>query len=208
MKVICRYVLPLAAMFVLLCSCGGRDIIPRSVMADIYADMFLADQWLADHTSERTTADTTLFYDPILARYGYTFEQYDNSVKHYLKDPERFSKIFRDASEKLKNGKKAFDRKKELADRVKEFNAQFRGYGEKDFKEDTLLWQAPITDSVILDSLRRKAALRDSILRAEFVRDSTQRDSLLRDSIRRQNARLDSALNAQRRRVETRNVSR
>lgn len=208
MRVICRYVLPLAAMLFLLCSCGGRDIIPRSVMADIYADMFLADQWLADHTYERTAADTTLFYDPILARYGYTFEQYDNSVKHYLKDPERFSKVFRDASEKLKNGKKAFDRKKELADRVKEFNAQFRGYGEKDFKEDTLLWQAPITDSVILDSLRRKAALRDSILRAEFVRDSTQRDSLLRDSIRRQNARLDSALNAQRRRVETKNISR
>ena len=84
----------------LLFSCSGRPrIIPRATLTDIYADMFLADQWLRDNSSERQRADTSLFYDPIFARYGYTFEDYDATVRKYMEDPEKFSKIFRDAAE-------------------------------------------------------------------------------------------------------------
>ena len=199
MRSFCRNILPVAALMLLLASCAGRDIIPRGVMADIYADMFLADQWILDHGTERHKADTSLFYDPILASYGYTFEQYDKSVKYYMQDPERFSKVFRAASDKLKKRQKVYERKKALVAQVKEYNAQFVGYKNKDFKEDTTLWKPPITDSLILDSLRRAAFLRDSLIRAAFVRDSLQRDSLMRDSVRRHNERLDSAIRLQRR---------
>ena len=194
-------------MCLLLASCN-RDIIPRAVMADIYADMLLADQWLSDHPSERSKADTSLFYDPILDKYGYTFEQYDKTVKHYLEDPERFSKVFRAAADKLRNKQKLYNRKKELADQVKAFNAQFIGYNTKDFEQDTTLWSPPITDSLVLDSLRRQALLRDSLLRAAEIRDSLQRDSLLRDSVRRFNARRDSIINSKRRRITTDNINR
>ena len=182
----------------LLCSCRER-IIPRATMVDIYADMFLADQWLSDHNQERTKADTSLFYDPIFARYGYTFEDYDRSVKHYLKDPERFSKVFRDASAKLAKKKDLYTIKSDHVAQIREFNDQFKSYMEANFDEDTILWRPPITDSLILDSLRRDSLYRDSLIRAAFVLDSLRRDSLYRDSIRRHNERIDSILNVKRR---------
>ena len=189
------------ALILLLTCCGGRArIIPRATLANIYADMFLADQWLADHSSERKTADTTLFYDPIFARYGYTFEDYDYSVKHYLKDPERFSKIFRAAADKLKKEHEMYLSKRDFVERVKAYNSGIRGYNIKDFSSDSLLWKAPITDSLILDSLRRDSLYRDSVLREAFRLDSLRLDSLYRDSIERKNARLDSILREQRNR--------
>lgn len=177
------HVLCVLALLCTIASCTGhRRIIPRGIMADIYADMFLADQWLSDHPGERKRVDTMLFYDPIFKRYGYSFEDYDASVKHYLKDPEKFSKIFRNASNKLK---KESERFRKLADRVQEitdFNASIKGYRDMNFDKDTLLWRTPWKD--LLDSLRRDSLYRDSLFRDSLVRDSLVRDSLRLDSLR------------------------
>lgn len=184
----------------LLLSCSGRPrIIPRSTLTDIYADMFLADQWLKDNNSFKKGMDTTLFYDPIFARYGYTFADYDATVKQYMRDPEKFSKVFRDAAEKLK---KEGARYGKMADRIKEnrrFNELFRNYSPIDFDADSLLWSRDsvtvdtvAVDSLVLDSLRRDSLRIDSLARVAFVADSLQRDSLRRDSIRLSRARRDS----------------
>ena len=182
----CRHILWGALLAVLLCSCSGRErIIPRGVMADIYAEMFLADQWLADHPSERNKVDTTLFYDPIFRRYGYTFEDYDASVRHYLKDPEKFSKVFRKASLKLKDGRDEFRRKAERLEAVREFNSAIKGYSTKDFRKDTIIWRSPYKDS---------ARIRDSLIRDSLIRDSLRLDSLRLDSLRLDSLRRDSLM--------------
>ena len=187
----------------LLASCSGRPrIIPRAVLTDIYVDMFLADQWLKDNSGERKRADTSLFYDPIFARYGYTFEDYDASVKHYLEDPEKFSRVFRDAAIKLEKKEGFYQKKVDHLKEVKEFNNYFKGkYTSVDFDADTLLWKrldSIVLDSLTLDSLRRDSLFRDSVMRETFRLDSLRRDSLVRDSMLRQKARLDSILNIQR----------
>ena len=175
----------------LLVSCSGRPrIIPRATLVDIYADMFLADQWLTDHPSERNKADTTLFYDPIFARYGYTFEDYDATVKRYIKDPEKFSKLFKEASNKLDVKSKRLDLKVKEINEIREYNKLFTRYVSRDFDSDTVLWSPPSTDTLVLDSLqldsiRRDSLFRDSIVRVTFVTDSLQRDSVRRDSLRR-----------------------
>lgn len=199
MRFHCAHMVAALLLTLLLFSCSGRTrIIPRSTLANIYADMFLADQWLSDHSSERSAADTSLFYDPIFARYGYTFEDYDRSVKHYLKDPERFSKIFRQAADQLKKEHDLYLGKKEFVDKVREFNSAITGYNIRDFERDSLLWKRPVTDSLVLDSLRRDSLYRDSVRRAALVLDSLRRDSLLRDSLQRRRAVVDSALMRQR----------
>ena len=173
----------LAALFA---SCAGRPrVIPRRVLTDIYAEMFLADQWLNDHKGERTRADTMLFYDPIFKRYGYSFEDYDASVRHYLKDPEKFSKVFRDASNKLKDKRDFYRRKVERMEKIREFNASIKGYSRKDFKADTIIWRSAYKDSL-------KQAFADSLLRDSLIRDSLRLDSLRRDSIRIDSLRRDS----------------
>ncbi len=92
-----------AVAMCLFFSCGKKEarVIPRSKMAKIYAEMLMTDQWISSAPSMMRIADTSLVYEPILEKYGYDSEDYRRSVEHYLDDPERFSKIFRSASEIL-----------------------------------------------------------------------------------------------------------
>ena len=181
-----RHMLPALMLVCLLASCSGRPrIIPRSTLADIYAEMFLADQWLADHGSERRKADPSLFYDPIFQRYGYTFEDYDATIKRYLKDPEKFSKVFKDASIKLKEGKDVYKNKYEQLESIREFNAAIKGYNTRDFNKDTVIWRSAYKDSMKLVALLRDSLIRDSLFRDSLRRDSLVRDSLYRDSLDR-----------------------
>jgi len=83
--------------------CCGRDegkVIPRNKMADIYAEMFLTDQWL-NTRALRKMADTSLVYEPILQKYGYTSKDYRKTVDVYLDDPERFARVLRTTGEIL-----------------------------------------------------------------------------------------------------------
>lgn len=97
-------------IFILLASCAcifascGRDdaeVIPRGTLAKIYADMFVTDQWTTSSPDIRRIADTTLVYEPILEKYGYTSADYRKSVDVYMDDPERFAKILRTSVEIL-----------------------------------------------------------------------------------------------------------
>ena len=96
-------VLILALVLVLVPSCrkDSAKVIPRSKLAKIYAEMLVTDQWIISTPKIRNIADTSLVYDPILEKYGYTPEDYQQSVMYYLNDPERFSRILRTSGELL-----------------------------------------------------------------------------------------------------------
>lgn len=96
-------VLILALVLVLVPSCrkDSTKVIPRSKLARIYAEMLVTDQWIISTPKIRNIADTSLVYDPILEKYGYTPEDYQQSVMYYLNDPERFSRILRTSGELL-----------------------------------------------------------------------------------------------------------
>lgn len=93
--------LAILAASLLLGACSRGRVIPRSKMVDIYADMFMADQWLKGDYKYRRMADTTLLYEPILESYGYTTDDYLKSVRKYMKDPDRFSRILKRTAAKL-----------------------------------------------------------------------------------------------------------
>lgn len=159
-----RHIIAALAVALLLCSCSGKPrIIPRSTLQDIYIDMFMADQWLSDHPGERSATDTLLFYDPIFKRYGYTFEDYDATIQRYLKDPEKFHRIFRDANIRLKMKRDYYRKKADELEEIREINSQIKGYSRKDFDADTILWRPESKDT--LDSTLRDTLLRDSLLR-------------------------------------------
>lgn len=61
----------------------------------------MTDQWISSTPSMRVVADTSLVYEPILAKYGYDKFDYIYSVDYYMNDPERFARIFRSCVEKL-----------------------------------------------------------------------------------------------------------
>lgn len=91
------------AVLALLPSCrkGEGEVIPRSDLSKIYAQMLLTDQWILHTPNMRNIADTSLVYEPILERYGYDSDDYRKSVDFYMDDPERFARIFRETGEIL-----------------------------------------------------------------------------------------------------------
>lgn len=131
------------------CSKGGR-VIPASKMADIYADMFLADQWIASHYSERRKADTTMFYEPIFEKYGYTTKDYDASVKYYISKPDDYSKILKTSGLKL-------DKKAKYLQKVEDYynnrKTEFSPYVPKEFNLDSLMSRDTMMKWHISDTL-------------------------------------------------------
>ena len=97
MKRIAHIVLLLAVV----AACHGPRLIPRSKMVDIYCDMFMADQLVRDNGTPHREMDSLLLYEPVFEKYGYDTDDYLHSVRYYLRDPERFAKVFEDVSERL-----------------------------------------------------------------------------------------------------------
>ena len=122
------------------CGRGGR-IIPEKKLARIYMDMFVADQWLRDYPDARKGADTTLFFDPIFLRYGYTFEDYDRSIHYYIDHPDQYSKVLTLAGDRLQADA---DRLQALVDARREREAELdsyrRLYRPGDFSSDSARW--------------------------------------------------------------------
>ncbi len=89
--------MPLAVFCLALtfsCSGGGK-VIPKKKMVRIYADMFVADQWLNQNYKAERVADTSFVYEAIFEKYGYDSEDYRASVDYYIQDPDRFARILR-----------------------------------------------------------------------------------------------------------------
>lgn len=82
-----------ALVCVLACSGRGARVIPKKTFAKIYAEMALADQWLQDNYKLRSVADTSLFYEAVFARHGYTADDYRFSIEHYLHNPDEYKRI-------------------------------------------------------------------------------------------------------------------
>ena len=86
--------------------CGKARVIPRGKLVDIYAEMFLIDQWLRDNQDVKKTADTLLVYEPIFNRYGYTTDDYLKTVEHYMREPDKYAKILKNTAKKLEKKEK------------------------------------------------------------------------------------------------------
>ena len=116
--------------------------------------MLMADQWIIENSRTRTQADTSLVYEPIFQRYGYDTEDYRASVAHYMKDPERYSRILRETAEildarilELKELKRIEDRRKSI---VPYKIDRFRLYYVRSVEG---LWEHGDSVSVEVDSL-------------------------------------------------------
>ena len=87
-------------------------------MTDIYTDMFLADQMVRDADIPRAQMDTMLLYEAVFEKYGYDTEDYLYSLRYYLKDPERFGKVFENVAKRLEGEVEALKKIVELRNRL------------------------------------------------------------------------------------------
>ncbi len=142
-----------AALCLAGCSEGGR-VIPKKDMIDLYADMFLADQWLRENPAARSAADTTLFFDPIFSRHGYSFQDYEKSIEYYSGKTEELAEVMDSVSKRLKKRSEYYVKLSERISKVNAENERLRvDYRVSDFSDDSLAWAAdgvlwPVRDSI------------------------------------------------------------
>ena len=91
-------------------ACQRTRIIPKDTLEDIYMDMFLADQMVREENIPRPQMDTMLLYEAVFQKYGFDTDDYLNSVRFYLKDPERFAKVFENVAKRLQGEVDALDK--------------------------------------------------------------------------------------------------
>lgn len=168
-----RYISLIFILLACLQACSDRGrVIPADEMTDIYVDLFLADQWLRENPSKRDIADTTLFFEPVFRKYGYSFKDYNASLDYYAGDIDQLSEITSAASVKMKQMKDHYEALVEHNREVRLINEeQLPDYTEQEFNDsDWSMYQLAEPDSL---------ALRDSLA----VRDSLDvgKDSLLMD---------------------------
>jgi hypothetical protein len=204
-------ILLLTTVILLAFSCGKKQrIIPKKELAQIYAEMFLADQWVHDHQNFRRTADTTYIYPVIFEKYGYTIEDYQASIDYYISDPEDLVKVM-DRTKMILNARagelrikkdiqmreeeKRFKRKRfrkeyqMFYDKIRSLDSLNRGDSLMIYYMDSTVMHFLYNPETILDSIYKGPELlfpRDSAELAQERRDSIARaDSIVRaDSIR------------------------
>lgn len=88
-------ILVLAAIASIVACSGKRArVIPSDKLSEIYAEMFLVDQWIKADRHLNRIADTMLVYEPVFNKYGYTTEDFRHTVEVYRATPGKFAKVF------------------------------------------------------------------------------------------------------------------
>ena len=112
-----RY-LHIVLVLLLAVACRGPRVIPKDTLTDIYTEMFIADQMVRDADIPRAQMDTMLLYEAVFEKYGYDTEDYLYSLRYYLKDPERFGKVFENVAKRLEGEVEALKKIVELRNRI------------------------------------------------------------------------------------------
>ena len=110
--------LHIVLVLLLAVACRGPRVIPKDTLTDIYPEMFIADQMVRDADIPRAQMDTMLLYEAVFEKYGYDTEDYLYSLRYYLKDPERFGKVFENVAKRLEGEVDALKKIVELRDRI------------------------------------------------------------------------------------------
>jgi hypothetical protein len=154
-------------------SCGKdeAEIIPRSKMARIYAEMLVLDQWIVSTPGARMMADTSLVYEPVFEKYGFTSDDYRLSMDEYMNDPERYARILRSTSEILEKRIKdleALQRLEQLRAALPKIKADFKAedffpylydepyvhyYDSLSVEPDSVLWIYRLKNNVTADTI-------------------------------------------------------
>ena len=113
-----KCILHIVLVLVTVAACQGPRVIPKDTLTDIYVDMFLADQQVREEGKSSKQMDTLLVYEAVFNKYGYDTDDYQYRVRHYLRDPERFAKIFEEVTKRLSAEVAALDKLIEYNDRL------------------------------------------------------------------------------------------
>lgn len=138
-----RYILYAFFASMVLSVIGGcRDsrVIDEEDLAQIYSEMLMTDQWISSTPNMRTIADTTLVYEPILRKYGYSSEDYRYSVSYYIDHSDDFEEIIKETISILDARKAALEEEKVRLEAEKETADYIKSMAEYVRLDESLIY--------------------------------------------------------------------
>ena len=99
----------LSALIFLSQGCSEEGIIPEKIMASITMETYLADQYIEIRPQLRAQTDSLTVYPAIVAKYGYTMDEYTNSIRYYLQEGGTYTRIVRSAFRQLEKRNSELD---------------------------------------------------------------------------------------------------
>jgi hypothetical protein len=94
-----RYCLLFSGFFLMITACSSHKenkIIPQKDLVPLMVDMHIADAMALNYTINEQFGglDSALLYNTVLNKYGYTKEQFLNTLEYYSGKPEKLTKIY------------------------------------------------------------------------------------------------------------------
>ena len=91
-------------LFMMVFSCKVKLDIPEKKMVSILVDIHLADGVMqTDQTSHmHGYVDSIQVYGPIIEKYGYTMDEFRNSIGQYMENPRIFERVYTTVIKELK----------------------------------------------------------------------------------------------------------
>lgn len=142
----CHIVFGALLLALLLSSCGKDE--PKHLsqrrFGELYADMLLADEWIALHPQTRRTTDTLLVYASIFEHYGVTVEDVHANLEYYLEDPLRYSRALEVTIKRLERHSREIKNEIDLRYGLRDFVNDF----QKGARMDSV-WHFTLEDGIM-----------------------------------------------------------
>ncbi len=95
-RTILRLILPVMVVTAVM-GCGEEGVISKGAMANIVAEMYLADQYIEKNPEMMGQTDSLAVYPAVIEKNGYTVEEYKASVRYYLQRDDEYNLILKSA---------------------------------------------------------------------------------------------------------------
>lgn len=91
-----RKYIALAVLVFFAISCANQNPIPEKELTNILVEMFITDATVIapNYRAKFSRKDSIEYYEPILAKYGYTLNDFDQTMSTYSKEPKKLDAIF------------------------------------------------------------------------------------------------------------------
>lgn len=104
MKAACFLVVALT-----LLGCSEEGIIQRDTMVSIIEEMYLADQYIEQNPDMRAQTDSMSVYPAIMAKYGYSMADYENSIRYWLQEDGEYNEMLKQVQDIMEAKMKEID---------------------------------------------------------------------------------------------------
>jgi len=187
------------------CHNGSRhvEILSRDTLIDVLADLHISESAYRLNSSGpvlQNTIHRNAYCEWVMQKHHITFQQFDTSFKYYLNDNERFSKMYDQVINKIKQKELENKRtpKEELVrkDSIHKDSLQKVVLQKAAFKKDSIRIDSINKVNLKKISIQKEAARKDSIKNAATKKASYKKEEMMNESLKKSLSKNDSVKNA------------